>query len=137
MKSKLSWAFLIATLIVAGCSSQGGTGAQSTAAAQPAASNDPVGRGRFVYQKNCQECHGPDGRGDGPVAYQCATKPADLQGADVANRSTRALLRKISRGGSGMPAFEKLLGEQDRRDVVEYVQALSRNSPGGRQARAD
>jgi mono/diheme cytochrome c family protein len=36
-----------------------------------------------------------------------------------------------------MPAFEKLLSEEDRRDVVQYVQALARTSSPGRQVQAN
>jgi mono/diheme cytochrome c family protein len=54
----------------------------------------------------------------------------------VGEQSRRALFRKISHGGSGMPAFERLLSEEDRTDVVEYVRSLSRHAPN-RQQEAD
>lgn len=41
----------------------------------------PPGRvttGKLEYRSHCAQCHGPDGKGDGPVAPALAKKPADL-----------------------------------------------------------
>jgi mono/diheme cytochrome c family protein len=35
-------------------------------------------RGPDLYHAHCAACHGPDGKGDGPVAAALKTKPADL-----------------------------------------------------------
>ncbi len=35
-------------------------------------------RGAFLYQFHCAGCHGPEGRGDGPVAEHLSVKPIDL-----------------------------------------------------------
>jgi len=35
-------------------------------------------RARHDYQKYCASCHGPEGRGDGPVAQAMKAMPADL-----------------------------------------------------------
>jgi mono/diheme cytochrome c family protein len=34
--------------------------------------------GRLEYVENCAACHGPEGKGDGPVAEALSTKPSDL-----------------------------------------------------------
>ena len=34
--------------------------------------------GRLEYQANCAACHGPEGKGDGPVAEVLTTAPSDL-----------------------------------------------------------
>src|SRR5271167_1267872 len=47
--------------------------AASTAAA------DEVARGRVLYLRNCASCHGVKGDGQGPVAAQLKTHPADLR----------------------------------------------------------
>lgn len=41
----------------------------------------PSGRvttGKREYRRNCAQCHGPKGKGDGPVAAALIKKPADL-----------------------------------------------------------
>lgn len=50
----------------------------STAAAQDGSAY--VDAGRVEYQRNCAACHGPEGKGDGPVAEVLTTKPTDLTG---------------------------------------------------------
>ena len=34
--------------------------------------------GRTNYDSNCAACHGPNGKGDGPVSAELRTKPSDL-----------------------------------------------------------
>lgn len=34
--------------------------------------------GRLEYEANCAACHGPDAKGDGPVAEVLTTQPSDL-----------------------------------------------------------
>lgn len=48
---------------------------------QPASALDEEAQlklGEFEYMSNCAACHGPHGKGDGPVAEVLATKPNDL-----------------------------------------------------------
>jgi mono/diheme cytochrome c family protein len=45
--------------------------------------------GRSEYQSNCASCHGPAGKGDGPVALALSKKPSDL--TTLAKRSGGAL----------------------------------------------
>ena len=122
---------------VSGCSSGSDpaapTGSQAT---DSRALTGAAARGKIVYQQNCSTCHGAGGKGDGPTAYQCSKPPSNLCDADVAERSRATLLRKIGKGGSGMPAFDRLLSEQDRSDVVEYVRSLSSHA-SNRQQEAD
>lgn len=37
-----------------------------------------VTTGKLEYRRHCAQCHGPDGKGDGPVAAVLTKKPADL-----------------------------------------------------------
>jgi mono/diheme cytochrome c family protein len=128
---------MAAIATVSGCSTKGDPAAPavSSAAANTRLTGAAV-RGKVIYQQNCSTCHGASGKGDGPTAFQCTKPPSNLCDGDIAEQSRTALFRKISRGGSGMPAFERLLSEQDRTDVVEYVRTLSGHAPN-RQQEAD
>jgi mono/diheme cytochrome c family protein len=44
----------------------------------------------------------------------------------LANKSDQDLFEKITRGGrgSGMPAWEGILSEQDRWNVIAYIRSL-------------
>ena len=136
----IAYSFLpLFVLVLGGCSSGVNSASESSTARTGQAANaisGPVVRGRAVYQQNCSTCHGASGKGDGPTAFQCTNPPSNLCDSDIAEQSRRALFRRISRGGSGMPAFERLLSEQDRSDVVEYVRSLSARS-ANRQQEAD
>ena len=79
--------------------------------------------GRF-YAGNCSTCHGQKGDGKGPRAYFIRPKPRNL--IDAASRASfnrPALYAAISMGklGTEMPAWSKVLNEQEIADVAEYV----------------
>ena len=42
------------------------------------ASAQALGNGRAEYMNSCAVCHGPDGKGDGPLTDELRTRPADL-----------------------------------------------------------
>ena len=76
----------------------------------------PTGAGDFA--ELCAPCHGPGGKGDGPVAAELTVKPADLTGLSARNGGTFPMVRVMnkvwgySRGASVpsmMPKFEPLL----------------------------
>ena len=81
-------------------------------------------RGRAFYMANCVTCHGMDGGGDGPRAYfifprpRSFTEPATQQ---ILNRP--ALFRGIKDGvlRREMPAWGKVMDDQDIADIAEYV----------------
>jgi mono/diheme cytochrome c family protein len=53
--------------------------AQEAAPAHPAAPDAVASAiGQVVYQRYCGSCHGPTGRGDGPLAPELRTKVVDL-----------------------------------------------------------
>ena len=41
-------------------------------------SDEAMARARRDYNKYCASCHGPEGRGDGPVAQAMKAMPADI-----------------------------------------------------------
>ncbi len=88
---------------------------------------DPVSiaRGRELFSVDCALCHGPQGKGNGPIATYLQNKPADLTSAAVQSFSDGAIFMTISNGVAGkMPALNENLNVRERWDVVNYVKTL-------------
>ena len=91
-------------------------------------------RGAEVYQRNCQQCHGVSGDGDGLAAKYLTPRPRDYRRGIFKFTSTpygskprrEDLLRTIQHGvtGTSMPSF-RLLPKRDLDAVLEYVLALT------------
>lgn len=52
--------------------------------------------GRALYQDYCATCHGPAGKGDGPLAGDWPKPPADLTGISARNGGAFPLARVLS-----------------------------------------
>ena len=110
-------------------------------AASPAAAQD-TGRQRVtgaeIYRTYCATCHGPNGRGDGPLADSMRRKPADL--TEIAKRNggeypSEVVYRTIDgkqpirgHGGPDMPvwgdAFARSRDGGDAATVKERIDTL-------------
>ncbi len=88
-----------------------------------------ISAGKEVYTHNCESCHGTHGRGDGPKAADLEVSPGDLTKPDVAKQSDGELYWKITEGRKPMPSHEKLITEQQRWEVVNYLRTLSVRPP--------
>ncbi len=83
-----------------------------------------VQRGAKLYQRNCVACHGEKGDGQGPRAYFIFPKPRNfLEPAARARYNRPALFAGVAYGRTGteMPAWNKVLTDQEIADVSEYV----------------
>lgn len=81
-------------------------------------------RGKAFYDGNCATCHGVKGDGQGPRAYFIRPVPRDfLSEAARMTLNRPALQAAISAGrlGTEMPAWSKVIDEQQIVDVAEYV----------------
>ncbi|HUR32214.1 MAG TPA: c-type cytochrome [Vicinamibacterales bacterium] len=106
--------------------------ARAQRAGAGAASGSP---GKAVYDRHCVECHGADGKGDGPAAMTLVPHPRDFTSGRYKIRSTETgslptdddLRRSVRKGlpGSAMPGWEGLLQEDDISAVVQYIKTLS------------
>lgn len=76
-----------------------------------------INEGRRVFEEQCADCHGPDGRGELPGT-------PDFQRGDALMRPDGELFAVISQGQGGMPAFEGLLDEHEILDVVAYLRTF-------------
>jgi mono/diheme cytochrome c family protein len=81
-------------------------------------------RGKTFFDRNCAECHGAKGDGQGPRAYFINPKPRNFLTAESRGFLNRpALFAGIAAGklGSEMPAWDKVIDDQQIADVAEYV----------------
>ncbi len=89
------------------------------------ATADNLARAKKLFQVNCQVCHGPQGRGNGPMTqyFQNAGErtPADFTSAAVKAKSDGELFWSISTGLGQMPPFQSLLSDQDRWILLLFV----------------
>ena len=104
--------------------------------------------GRTAYLENCADCHGTDGKGDGPAARGLATAPPDLtmiaarNGGVFPTNQVMSTIDGLDRGehfSAAMPEFgagdmgETVIVEQDGLGtpvpmqllvLTEYLQAI-------------
>lgn len=92
--------------------------------------------GKPVYDRWCAECHGVDGRGDGPAAAYMLPRPRDFTEALYQIRTTASgelptdadILRVIDEGmpGTAMPGWRRNLSQTEREALVDYLKTFSR-----------
>ena len=84
--------------------------------------------GQHLYNVNCAMCHGPAGRGDGPVLQRMIDDygytpalPADLTDPVVVALGADGIRNIVAGGLVVMPNFSKLLTQDEMRAASEYV----------------
>jgi len=94
---------------------------------------DPIAAGKTLFLSACVQCHGPEGKGDGPASVALDPKPRNLtDAARMATVSDRFKYELISRGGIAvgkspqMPAFP--LNRDDINNIIAYVDTLSKGA---------
>ena len=97
-------------------------------------SPDSTEKGKQLYkQMKCWECHGEQGRGDGPKSDKLKDDWGDkvlpfdfTTGATKLGFSPQNVFTAYSTGldGSGMPSYEDSMSEQDRWHLVSYTLVL-------------
>jgi cytochrome c oxidase cbb3-type subunit 2 len=94
-----------------------------------------VARGRSVYVRmGCVECHGPQGRGDGPAARALTddlgrrvypfdfTRGWKMKGGSSPEDVYRTFHTGID--GTPMPSYQDSIGDGDSWDLVHYTRSL-------------
>ncbi|HNP59989.1 MAG TPA: cytochrome c [Nitrospirales bacterium] len=87
----------------------------------------PEGKqGRDLYRIHCLECHGAEGRGDGPRAALLAPRPGNLVSAATSTKTDEELLEILANGvpRTAMHGWSEQLSEEQRRNVLAYVRTL-------------
>jgi mono/diheme cytochrome c family protein len=83
-----------------------------------------IGAPADTFRAFCQRCHGEKGDGHGKIAIYLDPYPRDLTKAGFINsKSDERLLHSVMNGvpGTSMPAWGKVMSEQQARGVLEYV----------------
>lgn len=101
----------------------------------PAATPELVARGKELFRTaKCWECHGNEGKGDGPSAGQLKTddklpiRPTDFtRGQFKGGSHVRDIFRTMSTGlnGTPMPSFTESMKEEERWAISYFVLSLS------------
>jgi cytochrome c553 len=79
-----------------------------------------VENGKQLFQIYCALCHGPDGKGGGPVANKFVPPP-DLTLEIFRQRTDGFIYGTIRNGGALMPGQGEALSPQERWDIVNYI----------------
>ncbi|KFE63073.1 cytochrome c/FTR1 family iron permease [Hyalangium minutum] len=85
-----------------------------------------LARGKQLFQVSCAACHGPEGKGDMPIAATMEPKPANFHDAEVmAGLMPYKAFNTISFGvpGTAMPGFPTL-SEEERWSLAFYLFTL-------------
>jgi mono/diheme cytochrome c family protein len=88
--------------------------------------------GEQTYKALCMRCHGEKGDGHGKIAIYLDPYPRDLtKSAFVNSKSPERLLGSIRKGvaGTSMPAWGKVLNDDQARQVLDYVQTTFTKEP--------
>src|SRR3569623_1974717 len=91
-------------------------------------------KGREFYEHNCFTCHGLEGNGEGPRAKFITPRPRNFLAMESRLRLNRpALFTAVHDGlrGTVMPAWGKVLNDQQIADVAEYVFTTFVHPPRG------
>ncbi len=80
--------------------------------------SEEMAAGRAVYEAECAECHGVDGRGDGQTQ--------DLTDQQrMSQLSAQELESAVAAGQGSMPGFADKLSESERWAAVSYIRSLT------------
>ena len=86
-------------------------------------------RGAVIYKEYCSQCHGAEGKGDGPAASGLSPKPAVHANIPFEKLPMEYLYNVINFGGpsvgksANMPYWGLTIGQQGVADVITYLKA--------------
>ncbi len=84
-----------------------------------------VAIGAHAFAQSCAACHGPDGKGDGPLARNFPVPLADLTAAQIYAHPPGDLYWIIGQGipGTRMPGFVATLDAETRWSLIDFILA--------------
>jgi mono/diheme cytochrome c family protein len=84
---------------------------------------DVIKHGQELFHRDCEQCHGKAGRGDGPQAFSLEKHPADLASARIQSQADGAFFWKMTEGRGVMP--KATLGDKDKWSVILYIRTFA------------
>lgn len=117
-------ASVLALLIAAGCKTNQTSTSSTTNNSHPASQTTPdqFASVRGVYEKDCKNCHGDNGQG-GTAKQEDGSKlkVPTLREGRVVRHEDAEYLKQITKGGDGMPAFDKKLTPEQMNDLIKMI----------------
>jgi mono/diheme cytochrome c family protein len=87
-------------------------------------------RGAFVFANYCLVCHGPGGKGDGPMAQRGVPPPPSLLAEKALRLKDGQLFHILTYGQGNMASYAGQLSREDRWHVILHVRALQKQAAG-------
>ena len=84
--------------------------------------------GENLWKQSCWQCHGEDGKGDGPAAANLIGGVPSLKGKIDEDRFD-SLVTVIQTGKGSMPAFSETIERQDSRRILVYLKDRMAGKP--------
>jgi mono/diheme cytochrome c family protein len=91
-----------------------------------------IERGKATYTQYCANCHGPEGKGDGPGGQGLPISPQNLTDGRILNALPDHFLHRVIAEGAQsvglsplMPSFTPFLSEIQVDEVLAYVRTLA------------
>jgi mono/diheme cytochrome c family protein len=95
----------------------------------PAATPDEFAAARSTYNSTCAKCHKETGEGGVAEIEGEKLKVPSLKGHHAREHTDEELIRKIDKGGEGMPAFEKRLTQDQITEIARFVRHEFQSGP--------
>ncbi|GJL70654.1 MAG: hypothetical protein NPIRA06_32890 [Nitrospirales bacterium] len=82
-------------------------------------------KGKSLYERHCVTCHGPGGKGDGPIGPVLVPPAANL--TLLGKQSDKTILDTLRKGrpGTAMPAWEHDLNPQELNHLLSFLRTLT------------
>ncbi|HKD69886.1 MAG TPA: cytochrome c [Candidatus Binataceae bacterium] len=93
-----------------------------------------IEQGCKLYSTYCSVCHGPGGRGNGPVSFMLRTPPADLISRRVFLMKDGSIYGTIRNGTQIMPSYGDAVSPAERWRIVLYIRSLEQKAAPGEAA---
>lgn len=80
--------------------------------------------GETLFKTKCAACHGPDGKGEVPMAKKLGAR--NLSSAEVQGQSDAQLTEVVTKGKNKMPAYNGKLTKEQIGELVAYIRELGK-----------
>lgn len=88
--------------------------------------NQSIRMGNSLFRRNCRDCHGNQGKGDGPESSELKVSLRDLSSDEVQSQTDGELFYKTREGRDEMPGFEADLHDEDIWHIVNFIRSLKK-----------